>query len=281
MKTRWVDLFFGLALTLASLSTSAFAFIPPSQYLIQGMTAKKSGLKTIKVQSIVTKLDAAGKTTDVHFKEASFYDANSRLIRSVVTDDSGVILYRQEKVLQSPGTQPTAGEKIDSLLLAMHSEGLTGILQGMSIPIRGETELASLKNEDERRKAETTALKRWKKTYAWVIGRAPTDNPDRVVSQLWIEKDSFLPLRLVSATDLGRVEWNFDNYRYSREVPFPRQTTFFQEDRPKIQSLVSDTVVNSGFPELRGAFEKGYTEAGNQADASVRELISSYFEWIR
>ncbi len=281
------NLFVTLAVTLMStMPMAAWAFIPPSQFIIKGMTAKRSGLKSARIQAVVYRLDAAGKPTEHRFKETTSYDAATRVLRSIATDDSGRELYRLERKLQSTAANHPMGEKVDELLLALYPEGLTGSLVRLGLPIRSDADLMTLKNEEERRQAEGTQLLRWKSTFAWVIGRPSARNPERPVSQLWVEKDSFLPLRLILPSSAnssgGKLEWSFESYRYFREIPFPRQVTWLQEDRPRIRVETQDVQVNGPLPELKvPEFVTGFTEAGNEASSGVRDLIQSHYEWIR
>src|SRR5690606_38200329 len=55
--------------------------------------------------------------------------------------------------------------------------------------------------------SEETRIKRWKSTLAWVFGKQDSGR------QLWIEKDSFLPLRLMASASR---EVQFEKYRFMK-----------------------------------------------------------------
>jgi hypothetical protein len=126
-----------------------------------------------------------------------------------------------------------------------------------------------------------TRLARWNSSIAWVIGA-----PEAGSAQLWIEKDSFMPLRLIApprpesdSSDL--VDLQFEGQRHYREFPFPRVIVAIQKKQPLLRDEAQDVTITLDAAEFRTPLVPGFTEAGNAAPGALRDLIQKYFEVVR
>jgi hypothetical protein len=256
-------------------TASAHAYIPPSQFLIKQIVNKRKDIKLIKIRSLVTTLEG-DKPGPIRFTAMTLFNVPAGSVKSWAVGDNGVRLYGIQR-------RGTILPPIDSLLFDAKLGELIRSLRDVGIPIRTEDELRTMKDEDERRGAEVQHLERWKSTIAWVIGRKmPPDSHD-LNPQLWIEKDSFVPLRLVYAPKGGDwVDVRFESPRSSRGFQFPRLVTVFgKEGVPLLREEVIDVAVNPKADEIEEAVENGYTEAGNTSPTATRELIDRYFGTVR
>ncbi|CAK9249844.1 unnamed protein product [Sphagnum jensenii] len=128
---------------------------------------------------------------------------------------------------------------------------------------------------------ENTFLKRWNGASAWVIGKPTT-------AQFWIEKDSFLPVRLI----VKDQDIQYSRYRYSQDLPFPRTISMAQTGtagKPgemEFEEAVGDSSVNSPGNEkilnmgtiAKDATAEGFfTDAGNAASGTLKDLIKKYY----
>ncbi len=258
-------------LCLIGTAAPAFAYVPPSQYVLKKIAAKRADLKTARVRSTVVAWDGE-RPTLTRFREVVSYNAATRTFRSVAFHDvDNVELFVKE----------VKGNALNPLQLLLFETQLKNLVDGMKaakLPIRAEDELARMATEEERREAEVSSFARMGGAFAWVIGRKDKWDP-----QLWVEKDSFLPLRLIWNSEDGLADIRFDKYRFSREVPYPRIVTGANKGgSPWMQAELTEFTVNSELPELkRPVTTLGFTEAGRAASGAVRDLIQRYYETVR
>lgn len=260
---------------------SAWAYIPPSQYLLKSWLNKHSGVRSVRIKTVVSELKNE-KPTDVHFRETTYFQFDKQVLKSFVTDDSERRLFTIER----PASRLSPVAK---LLFGTDLRDVIRTLKEKKVPIRSDEDLLALRTEAERQKAETEFLGRLNAAVAWVIG-TPAGSKDNAGSegQLWFEKDTFLPLRFIftNSYDGDLYDVRFENYRFYREFPFPRTVTFFKkgQNEGKISQVV-DFAVNVEAPSGKfshsGTPEGGFTDAGNSAPSRVRDLIRSYYELAR
>jgi len=262
-----------LALLGLTSSNVCWGYIPPSQFLIKTLVGKHASTKGIRIRSVVTALDSSGKPLEARFRVINSFDPVTRVLRSWATDASDQKLYRVER-------QPSEQKPITFLTLDSSLPDVTRVLMDRGIPIRTEEELLKLTTAEERRNAEVLSLRRWKKSPTWVIGRIEKNEP-----QLWLEKDSFLPLRFVFkpvGEDPSR-EIQLEGYRFYQGFPWPKLITVLGEnDTPLMQEEVFEVTFATPLPEMKGSVDpQGFTEAGNSLPSATRALIGSYFQTLR
>lgn len=270
---------FGLSITLLAWSSPVFAYIPPSEYILKTWVKKHSGPKSIRIKSQVTAYQD-GKPTDIKFKETTVFQADHQTIKSWVSDEHERRLFYTEKKLSSSG--PLA-----RLLFSSDLGEVISTLRTVEIPIRTEAELLALKTEAERRRIENESLLRWNGVFAWVIGVSPSIEPK--LSQIWFEKDTFLPIRLVYRI-LGRVdEFRMEGYRFTREYPFPKVLHWVLAETEGSQVVRQDIKLSSELIEVAVEPDKvappsstiGFTELGNSASSALKENIQKYYDSFR
>jgi hypothetical protein len=260
-------------LTLMMLGTvpAAQAYVPPSQYILKKIAARRSDLKTARVRSTVVAWESE-RPTLTKFREVVSYNVATRTFRSTAFHDvDNVELYVKE--VKSGAMNP-----LQLLLFEPQLKILTDGLKQAKLPIRSEEELQKMANEEDRREAEISSFARISSAFAWVIGRK-----DRWDPQLWVEKDSFLPLRLIWNSSDGLADVRFDKFRFSREVPYPRVITGANKGGTAwMQAELTELTINGDLPELKKpATVMGFTDAGRSASGPVRDLIQRYYETLR
>jgi hypothetical protein len=262
---------FGAAL-IAPLS-GAWAYIPPSSFIVKSTVAKHAGIKGVKIRSMVTQMEGEllGST---RFKAMTYFNPQTGVLRAYAYDDRGQKLYAVER-------REDSATAADALLFWRDERNVSAALKARGIPVRTEDELAAMATEEDRRASEQQRLTRWNSSIAWVIGGPELDSP-----QLWIEKDSFLPLRLIAAprpesSSSEIVDLQFEGQRYHREFPFPRVVVALHKKQPLFRDEVQDVALVLDAAEFRSSVTPGFTDAGNSASGSLRELIQKYFEVLR
>jgi hypothetical protein len=271
-----------IVLALFCLTQPAWAYIPASQFIVKSISSKRAGNKAFRVRTTVYEMEGQ-RTGSTSFKQVTIFDLNTRTMRSRAYDMNGKELYAMERRFQESASV-VGGMPVASLLLDPSVDSVSRVLRSAGIPVRVEAELADMKDEEERRASEVTSLGRLGSTVAWVIGPG---KKDLGWPQLWIEKDTFQPLRMIERTDEGTMDIRFAEFRYFKEIPFPRVITVMGASReegtqePKLREELADFIVNPEMGEMRSPLVQGYTDAGNSADGSVRDLIRLYYSSLR
>jgi hypothetical protein len=260
-----------VAAVLALLPTAlAWAYIPPSAFILKSVVSKHAGLKGLRVRSTVTAMEGE-KLGATHFKEVTYFNPQTETLHIYAFDDRIQKLYAVER-------RPEAATAADGLLFWHDYRSLENALKARGLPVRSEDELLKMKDEDERRASEVERLTRWNTSLAWVIGGAKDGDP-----QLWIEKDSFLPLRLIASPqpDAEPVDLTFEGNRYYHEFPFPRAIVAVKRKEPLFRDEVQDVSLAPETAEFRSTVVPGFTELGNAAPGPLHDLIQKYFEVLR
>jgi hypothetical protein len=157
-------------------------------------------------------------------------------------------------------------------------------LKARGIPVQTDADFpnAAPNGSDvhERMMAEHTSLTRWDNTIAWVIGDRDS------ASQLWVEKDSFLPLRLMYSSDANeKIDLQMEHYRTSRQFFYPRMITWEKADKqPILQAEATELGIDQPENELKKKFVlsgQGLTEAGKAAPAALQDLLRTYYSVLR
>ena len=249
---------------------AAQAYVPPSAFIVKSVAQKHAGVKGVRIKTQVKALEDGKPVEGATFKTVTSYDPQRHLLRCWAYGAQNQVLFAVER---------TRNEfpPVIQLLLQHDVAELTKTLIGSGIPIKQEEELLALPDEEQRRAAEVTSLKRWQGTVAWVIGNSSN-------AQLWVEKGSFLPLRFFS----GDFEAQFANYRHFRGFPFPKTLKGGEPGaEPSIQEELLDHTVGPVTDDLKGKFpsglsgEMGMTEAGRDAPSALRRLLENYFKHLR
>lgn len=274
----------GLATVLALFGTQAQAYIPPSGFIVKKMATRHSDLKSLRLRSNVVGMNGE-QPTGAHFKTVTTFDLSTRTLKSRAYDDAGRVLYAMERrIAPIPGKENETYEDsallAEALLLDPNPVTLTQLLRSAKIPVKTDEELLQLENEAARRAVENTWLSRWNSNIAWVIGPKRKTAP-----QLWIEKDSFLPIRMIAYDEDGElVDARFENFRHVRDFPYPRRITVAYggvDDRNIIfQEELREIAVNPG-EEDKKPVRIGYTSAGETVESAVKDLIRKYYQTIR
>ena len=257
------------------LNSSAFAYVPPSQFIVKSLAGKRSGIKSIRIKNVITALEK-GQPKGPQFRETVWIDYTLHLLRSRMVDGNGRVIYSIERHLD-------AGLPIgDLLLFDSQAEALGKGLRQSGIPIRSEAELLVMKTEEERRLSEITSIARLKGVTAWVIG-----NPSSG-SQLWVEKDTFLPMKVIVKSDEKNFELNFDGYHFVKEVPYPKTMIldhFMEQGKEQegphgIRIESGEMLVNADMSEMRSNLQPGFTE-DSHLDSETNELVRHFYQLVR
>ena len=238
-------------LALFQLSTTwAWAYIPPSPFILKSLVTKHYSLKGLRIRSVVTAVEG-DKPSSVHFKTLTHYNPQTGVIHAYALDDSNQKLYGVERRAENT----TAAEAV---LFWSNSKNLALALKARGV--QDESYLGHIGS-----------------TLAWVLGKKGSG------SHLWVEKDTFLPVKfdLESNTSEPHTEVFFEAQHYYREFPYPKVISLSKGKTSVLKDEVQDVSFTFDANEFKAGIAPGFTEAGNLTANAVRELIRSYFESIR
>jgi hypothetical protein len=260
----------------------AQAYIPPSSFIIKTLSGKHAGVKSVVIRGTVTAIESE-KPSATRFRVVTVFDPATRLLKSWALDDAGSELYAVER-------RGDALSPVDTALLDSQPRKVAQLLKSKGVPIRPESAAAApppASNGEGSSVAsaaqlESTSLARWNGTTAWVIGKRGKPGSE-VEPQIWVEKDTFVPLRIIFPDESGNpLDVQFFKTRFQSEFPYPRLITLVTKNHvTALQDETTEFVVNGGAKELETPVTPGFTEAGNAASSVLRDLVRKYYESIR
>lgn len=261
-KGAWVALILGSALLA---SASVLAYVPPSEFIVQNIIKKRTGLKSVRIKSHVAAFTGQN-SIGVSFRETTWVDYPNRRMRSVAYGDGGVELYTISRKLHE---LPLGGQ----VLLENNAQSFSKTLINVGVPVLQQEELLSMKDETARRRAELTSLDRWKGMPSWVIG------PKNTTPQLWVQKDAFLPNRLFIESSGTQWDLSYQDYKQSTALAYPKiiEGNYYRVELNELGTAIDPKEMAL----FREQASQGFTEAGNSADSSLRELIERYYRILR
>lgn len=192
-----------LSCLLAALSTQAAAFVPPTSFILRRMAAKVSGLRGLSAE-VGGELDVSGAWTSA---QGRLHIAAPDRFRLELTHAGGRTV---ETWLGAARSLQGAGQAQTSTAKASHP--VVALFFGNARAYLGEVGID----------ASTVTLGRHGAQVCWVIGSKAEDASK---PQLWIDKETFLPVRILTFDGEPRraSEWRFDGYERGAAGGFPRQ----------------------------------------------------------
>ena len=205
---------------ILSFSSQALGYMPPAAYILDHWA--KFYPETKKIQARLKFYPVTSER--IFYQESLMYSkvpGNTSLISQLTGNSASLIKKTQEislvSLLQWGGT---AEEGIDALKKQ-------GIVSSALVPHAF----------DQPTSQDPVQLKRWETTFAWVLGNT---------NQLWIEKDKFLPLKLIiqQKKDADRYEIQWSKYRFLRGYPYATEMKIFKNSQAFLVVQVESLEVN-------------------------------------
>jgi hypothetical protein len=282
-----------LAITLIGLcENQSRGAIPPSEYIIRKVAARRTGIKWLKLGgTVLASLDESGAVLEnpagfLKLKSLTVVDLTTRTLHVRLQDEAGTSLYEGPLPLEQKknANQPSLGK----WLLEPAAEVLIADLQHAGVPILTQSQLVDdYKTEAERQEAEKTRLSRVDGRVAWVVGKAGTPSA-------WFEKDTHVPMRFELPTGDARRVLNLKNVKLVQDHPLPRQwvlslesespanpaqsgSVLLKEDLTDVSALTDELAKQA----LKAIKSGGYTTAADALSTQARGAINRYLELFR
>ncbi len=260
-KIDWAQKFLLTSLGVWFLGTVANAYIPPSWFILKTWVGKHARQKKIKVKSWVTAGD--GKSSpSIGFREVLVL-SDGQVVKSWAMDDLDQVLFYQEKGVKELSLPA-------QLLMSPDWADLGRMLKDQGVPVL--TGSGSVEAEQE-------SLIRSKDSVSWVVAQKPVQGGR---PQVWFEKDTFFPTRLIysPSTDAKGCDLTFENYR--RDFFFPRSVIAHGAEGAVLwTSQVVDLSPHVEPAKTPRTSVQGWTPTGNAAPSELKKLIRNYYESFR
>ena len=265
------------------LTRPSFAYIPSSYFITESWVNLhvKNRQQSYKMTSQVYAIDQGQQESSTFFKETLVFYPKSETLKIWATNDSGQLLYYRESKLSSQ-------ELPRLLLFALDAKTLTDQFIQRGIPVLNELKQAQYGSDAERLKDDQVTLKRMNDQVAWVIAQKGSKTGSSSQTQVWFEKDTFYPLKLVWREAESDVPYEF-RYEFQggasqKGFSYPKVISVFNQDSQLIlRSKLSELTLGSegaefGMPHPR---VQGLTPAGEASPAKLKSLLKLYDQLIR
>ena len=94
---------------------------------------------------------------------------------------------------------------------------------------------------------EVSSLYRFDGKISYILG---AHSPNQPVSQLWVEKETFRPLRLIINENVSQyLDFRYYNWRQTGKIWYPMQIDFYQNDKLIRKIMVGDIDIDPSFTE--------------------------------
>lgn len=159
-----------------------------------------------------------------------------------------------------------------AFLFESEEQPFESLLQRMKVPYRSEQQLLQFRSEKQRREMDTVKLKRTEFGVVWAMGND--------LSSLWIERNTFHPLRLVfQSSEVGAIQADFSKPQIFRGFAFPQELKVSAEGQTISERLLRYLPVNAKLSKDSETWTSGPTTA---LDASgLQGLVEVYLKIFR
>ncbi len=264
-------------------SASALAYIPPSYFIVSSIAKRRPSNDIMEFRSRVHKTDKGRIIKDIFFDQETTYNFQNGKMECRAFGPKGSVVFGATRYLKIPPKSESIeviplNLLVSSVLFESREVNLTSILQRWGIPIRFEEELLGLQDEAARRAAEVEAFARFDGRFAWVIGVNTPVVPEDVLPppQVWIEKDSFLFLRILG----GKYEIGFSGYRTYSGFSYPGVMTYSLrgESEGFLEEFLAVKQVENN---KKTKTPKGFTDEASAIDSDVKGLVEIFYDNVR
>jgi len=252
-------------------TSAAHAYVPPSFYVLRMLARKHASLDEGKFRHTVSVYRSNGEVDRV-FRETLVLENSGRATIRIANEQGAEVALR---VRGLGGDRPLPYD----LLIVKDAASIFDHFKSLGFPLKTERELYSEKEGTLPYKPEeTVSYARFENKVAVVLGpESPEDREAVKGPQLWVEKDSYLPLRVVlpSVSGIsGPLEYRFSQYRVHKSLLYPNVTQIFRDKTLWVKIETQEVKLGSV-----GEVELSRNKASPDSDS--KEFLEQYFIWVR
>ena len=261
----------------------SFAYVPSSYFIAQSWvdTHLKNKQQSYRITSQIDLGGSNPQEPSLSFKETLIFHPRSETLKVWVTHESGQLLYYREskvKLLELPRLLVFAGDT-KSLIEGFN----TG-----EIPVLDEEKHLGFSNDAERLKGDQVALKRNGGQVAWVIAQKTKRPLSPSQPQVWFEKDTFLPIKLVFKESLNQktyeIRYEFEESSSQKGFTYPKTISILNSDStPVFRSKLLEVIKGSEGSDWGMPYPKaqGLSSFADSSPAGLKALLKFYDELFR
>lgn len=255
-------------------SATAAAYVPPSFHVLKNLARKHVQLESGVFRHTVSFFRKNGEIAKS--VNETLILRESGLVTVRVLDEAGTEIARHDRRIHgSKGTEVGRPVSYD-LLFVRGAESLETHLKSLGLPVRPEAEMPlPYVSEPE------TIMSRFENRVAIVIGQSPETLAKGM--QLWVEKDSLLPLRAVlaarEATGNEALEYRLSGYQVYKSALYPRTLRIFRNEVLWARVETQDVKLDVKGAALESAAAPA--KSSGEPDSSTRNFLDDYFKYVR
>lgn len=215
---------------------TGWAFVPQTPHLLYLVIKKIKqpvGIETIQIKTILD-CDVVDEKEEIWLDEKLVYSFPNQL-RSEIISEPGINFtiesgFRFIKVMsgETISTEKTPVDLYTDILLYRDHETLLGQLALAGIEVN------------------TVTMQRLDGTICYVVGKELEKGKD--YASLWVEKDTFLPLKYVVEKNDWLVECSYTNWQKISRTWYPLEVNIMLDKQEFASVTVGDIKLKSGFP---------------------------------
>lgn len=258
---------------------SAHAYIPPSFFVIRSIAKKHAVVEEGRFRHKVTFYKSNGDVLKTLSETVLMTDSDNAIVQ--LSDENGNPVATRTRKLVGTRTDEINRPVTYDLLLMKDGANIFSHLRQLGLPLKTEGDLYAEKEGALPYKPESTvALVRYDRRLAIVVSDSETKSASDVKTpQLWVEKDSFLPLRAVfpSAPEAGvssePLEFKFSGYQVYKGLLYPRVMQIYRRGELWVKAETQEVQLTAGSrPEIKNNAD---------IDGNVKDALEMYFKWVR
>ena len=267
-------------LLTVAMSSVAHAYIPPSFFVVRAMTRKHAVVEEGRLKHKVSLYKGDNELVRSFNETLVLTDQHNAFVR--LSDETGKEVATHSRNLTGNRTQEAARPVTYDLLLMSDGASVFNHFRHLGLPLKTEADLYAEKEGALPYKPESyVSLARYESRVAVVVADSEKKSPTDVrTPQLWVEKDSFLPLRAVfpSAPEAGiasePLEFKFSGYQTYKGLLYPRVTQILRRGKLWVKIETQDVQLGAGI-------KPDAAPAKAELDGDVKEFTEMYFKWVR
>ena len=269
----------GFLIAMSFQAPTAQAYVPPSFFLMRMLGRKHANFDDGRFRNKLTFFKKNGEIAHVLTEQLVLSDAEHASVKLIDQTGNEIASHNRKLLGSRPGD--TDRPVLYDLIYVKDGANIYEHFRALGLPLKTESALYSDKEGSNPYKPEAAvALERFDNRIAVVIGDRAKKSDTYNSSSLWIEKESYLPMRAIfpTAPEMGMasepLEFRLSGYGVYKNFLYPRVV---QVLRGGVLWARIDTQDVRALGSAAGDEPKHKEEA----DGDLKEFIETYFKWIR
>ncbi len=214
--------------------------------------------------------ESADESSGVLLRDRLWWEpSTAKLMWRTETPDGAVVRTGSRQLHVRTATNGMQGI-VDCLWFCSETDAVRWVLRRAGIDLPTENDLKPLPALD-RGRADVTVVKRWDGGFAWVV-KKQTGEPDLSdPSELWLEKSSSMPVRVL----FSRLEFRFARIQTRQGAMVPGVIQVLQGDKAIFSATLTDVQAAKRVP---------WTSVGSETisvPSNVSAVLQSYETYLR